>query len=130
MKPMEKIEGNRLLLNSITYPRYTPYWSAGYEKYSTSTINATIASIAGLIALSVNIPLNKAKEIGTDIFAALQYFTGNVIYFTTFRFYATLEEGPEATVWYNKFITYSYSDSARTSQITSNTTITKTGAPL
>jgi len=120
---------NQTILKSITYPRYTPYWSAGYEKYSSYSVNATIAFIAATIAAGCGMPLDEAYNNARDIYNVLNHFSKS-IYYTTFRFYATLEQGPESTIWYNKFITYTYSDSARTHQITSYTSVIQTGAPL
>lgn len=105
-------------INSITYPHYTPYWYAGSDQYSQNGVALTVAGIAGVIAAAVGVPASWAVTIASSIYSALGSNIYSNIYYTTERYYATLEYSSSGPVtWYNKFITYVYSDKERTDLI-------------
>lgn len=118
---------------AVTYPYYTDYWYAGSDQYSVNSAAFTAAGIAAALSAAVGIPLAKALEIGTTVYGLCGgQINSNSAYFTTFRYYATLENGPGLpTVWYNKFITYTFSDSGRTNQICEKVTkIYESSSPM
>lgn len=110
--------------SEITFPRYTPYWYGGCDDYSYEEVKISVAIIAGLIASYVGLAPKEAREVASDVYDVLSLVgPKEAIYFRTERYYATRELGiGEPTIWYNKFVTYTYSDSARTEILTGPTT--------
>ena len=110
--------------SEITFPRYTPYWYGGCDDYSYNEgLKVSVAIIAGLIASYVGLSPNRAVEIAADVYTGLSIVAPEEkIYFRTERYYTTKELGiGEPTIWYNKFVTYTYSDFARTEILTGPT---------
>lgn len=108
-----------ILAREVTYPYYTDYWYAGSDQYSVNSAAFTAAGIAAAMAAATGIPIAAALSMAVNIYGLCDgSITSNAAYFTTFRYYATLENGPGLpTVWYNKFTTYTFGDSGRTNQI-------------
>lgn len=96
---------------AVTYPYYTDYWYAGTDKYSMNGTAITVAAIAGAITAATGLGASAAATIASAVYTALGTNIYQNIYFETKRYYATLENGPGLpTVWYNKFVTTTYSD--------------------
>lgn len=111
--------------SEITFPRDTPYWYGGCDDYSYNEgLKVSVAIIAGLIASYVGLPPDKAVSVAEAVYTGLSIIEPEEkIYFRTERYYATRELGiGEPTIWYNKFVTYTYSDAARTEILTGPTT--------
>ncbi|NCD09882.1 MAG: hypothetical protein EOL98_10720 [Negativicutes bacterium] len=122
-KPVIQIPQFQVEAIEISYHHYTPYWYAGYDDYSQNGVVLTVATIAALIVANTGLGVSAATTVASAIYTALGSNIYSDIYFRTYRYYATLEYGPGLpTIWYNKFVTYTYSDAARTHILTGPTT--------
>ena len=112
------LNGNIEIAN-VTYPHYTPYWYAGYIDYSQNGVALSVAVIAGLLVAYLGLGASAATTTASAIYTALGSNIYSDVYFRTYRYYATLEYGPgQPTIWYNKHVTYTYSNSGRTEILT------------
>ena len=128
----ERADAQTVGSRSSEFPRYTPYWYAGDEEYSIVGTALTASVIAAAIVAATGMGLPAAMTVASVVYSALGTNVNQNLYFTTERYYATLENGPGLpTIWYNKFVTYTYADSNRTRLIDGPTTeIIESGHPM
>lgn len=107
----------------ITYPHYTDYWYAGTDYYSTKVINSSVSAIAGAIAYACGMPASGALNVASQVYGLMSYFYDENCYYSTTRYYATMEYGiGEPTIYYSKFVTKTYKNSDYTGQVGSAVT--------
>lgn len=113
----------------VTYPHYTDYWAAGYYDYTKNEGPITVAVLAGLIANHLGVDASLSITIAQGVYSVLGGDLSNKVYFRTYKYYATLDNGPGLpTIWYSKFVTYTYVDADRTMQVGSPSTTIYEGA--
>lgn len=113
----------------VTYPHYTDYWAAGHYDYTKNEGTITVAVLAGLVASYLGVAPELSITIAKEIYDGLGGDLSSKLYFRTYKYYATLDNGPGLpTIWYSKFVTYTYTDPDRTIQKGSPVTTIYEGA--